>query len=74
MSHVYVNQHLRMDISSPNLMLNMGSGAIGEHAAVIGKGKGESGKFPGPKIPPANLKGAVKVEPTDLETWSALGC
>ena len=63
-----------MDISSPNLMLHMGSGAVGEHAGANGKGKGKSGKCPGPKMPLANLKSAVKVEPTDLETWSALGC
>jgi hypothetical protein len=70
----FQSQSLRMDVSSPNLMQNMGTGASGEQAAVSGKGKGKGGKAPGPKNPPAVPKGVVKMEPIDLETWSAIGC
>ena len=65
-----------MEVSSPNLMLNMGTGASGENATGKGKGKGKGkgGTLPGTTLPQPNLRGPVKMEPTDLETWSAIEC
>jgi hypothetical protein len=77
--HTFFQSHnLRMDISSPNLMLNMGSGASANDAKGSGtgkgNGKGKGSTKPTPKDAPATPRGVVKVEPTDLETWSAIGC